>query len=132
MIPLYEKSPKEKATEDLISLLLEIADCCEKLEEYKEESSYLTEASEKLKAYQGENNESYFMLLYSLAESRGLQNQLLKKESLLHECLNIVNDIDIEQKDLYIASISASLLDISFNLESIIEHPNIAIYFFPN
>lgn len=116
VIPLYEKSPKEKATEDLISLLLEIADCCEKLEEYKEESSYLTEASEKLKAYQGENNESYFMLLYSLAESRGLQNQLLKKESLLHECLNIVNDIDIEQKDLYIASISASLLDISFNL----------------
>lgn len=80
MIPLYEKSPKEKATEDLISLLLEIADCCEKLEEYKEESSYLTEASEKLKAYQGENNESYFMLLYSLAESRGLQNQLLKKK----------------------------------------------------
>ena len=75
VIPLYEKSPKEKATEDLISLLLEIADCCEKLEEYKEESSYLTEASEKLKAYQGENNESYFR--FSSVRLNRLRNKLL-------------------------------------------------------
>lgn len=113
---IYKNAQQKKFIEKKIDVLLDIADCCHNLEEYKEESSYIEKVLEKYKVYIGKNNEFKLYLLNYLANSKGIQDQPLKKESLLRECLDLIQKLDIEEKNRYLVHTLFSLLDISNRL----------------